>query len=320
MISVNLVIVALVIYGAYSGSKRGLLLMGLELASFIIATAVALLTYQPAGGLVKNLANVASSLADVAAFAVIWMITEVLCALLVRYQILPKLAGHLKLSSLTRVGGFLLGGLKYLVIVALALIMYAGLPLSSGTKTAVTTAAIPEVILQSSGQLQTWLAAGLGHDLDDSLNFFTITAEPESEETIELGFKTTGTADPTDEAAMVVWLNHERTSRGLKPLSLNTKARAVAEAHSQDMFAKGYFSHITPTGKNPFDRMSAAGIRFGAAGENLALAPTLVLAENGLMNSPPHRANILDPDYRTVGIGIMDGGPYGLMVTQDFTD
>jgi uncharacterized protein YkwD len=320
MIIVNLAIIALVIYGAYAGSKRGLILMALELGSFIVATAIALLAYQLVGGWIKNIGQVASPLADVAAFAIIWMVAEISCALLVRFKVLPKLTHHLDQSAPTRVGGSVLGGAKYLVIVALFLIIFAGLPLTAATKTAVTTAAIPRVILDSSGQLQTWLAAGLGHDLDDSLNFFTITTEPESEETIELGFKTSSTSDPSDEQAMVTWLNHERTSRGLKALSLNTKARAVAEAHSKDMFARGYFSHITPSGKNPFDRMSAAGIRFGAAGENLALAPTLVLAENGLMNSPPHRANILDPDYRTVGIGIMDGGPYGLMVTQDFTD
>jgi uncharacterized protein YkwD len=86
------------------------------------------------------------------------------------------------------------------------------------------------------------------------------------------------------------------------------------------MFARGYFSHISPEGKSPFDRMKAGGVSFGSAGENLALAPTLELAHQGLMNSPGHRANILSPKYKTVGIGIINGGPYGLMVTQDFSD
>jgi uncharacterized protein YkwD len=94
----------------------------------------------------------------------------------------------------------------------------------------------------------------------------------------------------------------------------------VARAYSADMFARGYFSHLDPDGKSPFDRMRAGDVEFGTAGENLALAPTLKLAHQGLMNSPGHRANILKPEYRTVGIGIVDGGAYGLMVTQDFTD
>jgi uncharacterized protein YkwD len=84
------------------------------------------------------------------------------------------------------------------------------------------------------------------------------------------------------------------------------------------MFARGYFAHETPEGRSPFDRMQADGVRFQAAGENLALAPSLQVAHNGLMNSPGHRANILGKDFGRVGIGILDGGMRGLMVTQNF--
>jgi uncharacterized protein YkwD len=84
------------------------------------------------------------------------------------------------------------------------------------------------------------------------------------------------------------------------------------------MFARGYFSHVTPEGRSPFDRMEAAGVSFRTAGENLALAPTLRIAHTGLMNSPGHRANILRPAFGRLGIGVMDGGPRGLMVTQNF--
>jgi uncharacterized protein YkwD len=74
------------------------------------------------------------------------------------------------------------------------------------------------------------------------------------------------------------------------------------------MFARGYFAHETPEGRSPFDRMSADGVKFMTAGENLALAPTLQVAHNGLMKSPGHRANILAKDFGRVGIGILDGG------------
>jgi uncharacterized protein YkwD len=55
-----------------------------------------------------------------------------------------------------------------------------------------------------------------------------------------------------------------------------------------------------------------------AAGENLALAQTLHIAHNGLMHSPGHRANILNPVYKRVGIGIVEGGMHGLMISQEF--
>ena len=84
------------------------------------------------------------------------------------------------------------------------------------------------------------------------------------------------------------------------------------------MFARGYFAHATPEGRDPFERMREAKVSFLTAGENIALAPTLEIAHTGLMNSPGHRANILRPQFGRVGIGIVDGGIHGLMVTQDF--
>ena len=319
-IIVNLVIIGLLVYAAYSGSKRGFVLLGLELASFTIATLVALVAYQSLGNQIKPLAGVSAPLANVVAFAVIWIIVEVLCAITARLTLERHLHRRVQLSHANQIGGAVLGLIKGSLMIALSLIVFIGLPLSNGTKKPVTDAFLPRVILSSTGQLQSWLATGLGHDLTDSLNFFTVAAEPESEQRIDLGYTATGTVDAADETKMLDLINHERTTRGLAALTMNDKARTVARAYSVDMFSRGYFSHLNPEGKNPFDRMRAAGVKFGAAGENLALAPTLQLAHQGLMNSPGHRANILSTKYRTVGIGIIDGGPYGLMVTQDFTD
>jgi uncharacterized protein YkwD len=104
----------------------------------------------------------------------------------------------------------------------------------------------------------------------------------------------------------------------LKPLKPDPEIQVVARKHSADMFARGYFSHINPNGEDPFDRMRKGGIRFLAAGENLALAQTLTIAHNGLMNSPGHRANILQPAFGRLGIGILNSGIHGLMITQNF--
>ena len=86
------------------------------------------------------------------------------------------------------------------------------------------------------------------------------------------------------------------------------------------MFQQGYFAHVDQNGGTPFDRMRAGGAAFRAAGENLALAPTVQIAHDGLMNSPGHRANILNPRYRRIGIGVADGGMHGKMFTQNFAD
>jgi uncharacterized protein YkwD/uncharacterized membrane protein required for colicin V production len=315
----DLFVLAILGFAAYAGFKRGAIYMGLELLSFLFATVVALFVYHPLGSQARELFNISSALANVAGFTVAWVISELAFAIAARFFITRHINRAAQLSRLNRIAGGVLGVMRTAVILALTTIVITGLPLGKSTRNAITGSISGNVFLSSTGSLN-WLASGLGRDLGESLNFFTVTADPESTERIDLGYKTTGPVDPKEEDALLALLNKERTSRGLQPLSMNEDARKVARDHSKDMFENGYFSHISLDGKSPFDRMRAGGVEFGTAGENLALAPTVPLAHQGLMNSPGHRANILNPKYRTVGIGIIDGGPYGLMSTQDFTD
>jgi len=146
-----------------------------------------------------------------------------------------------------------------------------------------------------------------------------IMVKPETEETVELHYTVNdATTRPDLEAQMLTLVNQERTKRGFAPLRLDPQLTQVARAHSADMFARGYFSHYTPERTDPFDRMKAAGVTFRTAGENLALGRTLKICHEGLMNSPGHKANILNPSFGRLGIGILDGGIYGLMISQEF--
>ncbi|HLO38628.1 MAG TPA: CvpA family protein [Lacibacter sp.] len=125
---------------------------------------------------------------------------------------------------------------------------------------------------------------------------------------------------PDLEQQMLQLVNEERKKKGLKPLVADEQLKNVARAHSSDMLKRGYFSHMTPEGKDPFYRMKKAGITYKKAGENLAYASTLPKAHRGLMNSPSHRAAILNKSFGRVGIGIVDGGRSGLMISQEFKD
>lgn len=122
------------------------------------------------------------------------------------------------------------------------------------------------------------------------------------------------------ESEMLELINIERSKYGLRMLTADTSLTFAARQHSADMFTRGYFSHDTPDGINPFQRLHKLNISYLYAGENLAMAPTVVKAHDGLMKSPGHRANILNPSYGRVGIGILDGGTHGLMITQEFKD
>ena len=153
--------------------------------------------------------------------------------------------------------------------------------------------------------------------ISQSMNKLTI--QPDSDKTVKLPYSVSSPQVRADlEAKMLQLVNDERRKQNLSTLKPDPELTIVARAHSKDMFARGYFAHLTPDGKTPFDRMRTAGVRFMAAGENLALGQTLTICHNGLMNSPGHRANILDKSYGRLGIGILDGGMHGLMVTQNF--
>jgi uncharacterized protein YkwD len=166
-----------------------------------------------------------------------------------------------------------------------------------------------------------WLEAKLEPVFDPAVQrtLQALTVQPETRTSVKLPFRVADATVRADlEARMLEMVNAERAKKRLKPLAADPQLAEVARAHSRDMFARGYFSHVTPEGKDPFDRMRADDVRFLAAGENLALAPTLPGAYQLLMNSPGHRANMLRPQFGRLGIGVLDGGARGLMITQDF--
>ena len=120
---------------------------------------------------------------------------------------------------------------------------------------------------------------------------------------------------------MVNLVNQEKGKYGLKELVSHEKLREVARIYAKEMFKNGFFSHISLIdGSTPADRALRAGVTFMIIGENLAYAPDVYIAHQGLMNSQGHRENILSENYRRVGIGVVDGGIYGKMFVQEFAD
>jgi len=121
-----------------------------------------------------------------------------------------------------------------------------------------------------------------------------------------------------EEQEMLNLVNQERTKAGLKPLTVDMRLVKLARMKSQDMIAKKYFGHQSPTYGSPFDMMKREGITYKTAGENLAGASAVKRAHDLLMQSEGHRRNILNPSFTHIGIGIVKGGPYGMMFTQMF--
>jgi len=98
--------------------------------------------------------------------------------------------------------------------------------------------------------------------------------------------------------------NAERAGSGLSSLTLNSKLNSSAQAKANDMVSKDYWAHNTPSGQEPWVFFDSAGYNYQKAGENLAYGfSTSNSTVVGWMNSPSHRANILDSAYTEVGFG-----------------
>ncbi len=118
------------------------------------------------------------------------------------------------------------------------------------------------------------------------------------------------------EQEVVKLTNAERTKAGLAPFKTDDKLMAAAREKSQDMQSKNYFSHTSPTFGSPFDRMKALGITYKSAGENIAQGQrTPQEVVKAWMDSPGHRANILNEKFTHIGVGYVKSGNYW---TQQF--
>ncbi len=116
----------------------------------------------------------------------------------------------------------------------------------------------------------------------------------------------------TVESEIHTLINAERAAEGLSALTRNTSLDSVARAHSQDMLDNDFFSHTNLDGEDPAARATAAGISYSVFAENLAwtygLSASTLASETveGWMDSPDHRANILEEDgysFTQTGIG-----------------
>ncbi|MGW3205536.1 CAP domain-containing protein [Streptomyces sp. NPDC001135] len=119
------------------------------------------------------------------------------------------------------------------------------------------------------------------------------------------------------EAEVLALVNQERAKVGCSPLAANSSLTSLAEAFSDDMAARDFFDHTDPNGRTPWDRAAAAGVT-DLGGENIARGQADAAAVmKAWMNSPGHRANILNCDFKTLGVGV-HFGPGGPWWTQDF--
>ena len=320
---IDVAIVIIIFIYAVEGYAIGFVRGMLDFISFVFSFLFALSFYGIFASFLTNYLHIPIGFSNAIGFFLAAFISEVLLAILLRYSILPLINEHKKNNKypdeIGKFAGIVPGVLSAVVLLAFVLTMIVALPISPYLKDSVTKSKLGSPLVLGIQGFDEQINNVFGGAVNDALTF--ITVEPKSNESIVLNFSTNKyVLDRPSELKMIELVNRERENVGVGSLTEDEVLREVARNHCKDMFERGYFSHYTPDGLSPFDRMDNANISFIFAGENLALAPDVTLAMKGLMNSPGHKANILSEDFNKVGVGVIDGGVYGEMYCQEFSD
>lgn len=320
---VDFVALGVLLFYAVEGYAVGGLNAFFDFLKFVAAFFLALKMYGVVGSLLFHYLSLPQGIANAVGFFVVAFAAEIILQLALS-GVLAKILTHsiLRKPEWRRwdsLVGIVPGVFSGMVLLMFLLTVIISLPVAPYLKNSISEGKVSGLLVERSQSLEKQFSAIFGGAANETINFLTV--EPESNSSVRLNFTfKNGSVDTSAEEQMLTMVNTERTNRGLSPVTMDKKLQEVARLHAQDMLERGYFSHYTPEGLSPFDRMDQAKISYTAAGENLAFSPNVTLAMQGLMQSPGHKANILSKEFGKVGIGVISAGIYGEMFVQEFTD
>ncbi len=313
---IDVLLILIFFVGIWSGWRKGFIVGSLGLISWIGSLVIGFFLYPSAAILLSKIFPSPGVWLLPLTFIGIVIISGILLRVLAK-QILhttPATAHH---NGANKFLGIIPGAVNGMIWGTIISALLLSLPITNG----ISAKSRESRIAGSLANEATWLEAKMAPVFDKAVNqtISKLIIRPDPDKIYDLNFTVSDAKVREDlEIRMLEMVNEERAKEGLRPVEADPEMEQVARKHSHDMFSRGYFAHHTPEGISPFDRMTRDKVQFLTAGENLALAQTLHQAHNGLMNSPGHRANILHPSYGRLGIGILDGGFRGLMITQNF--
>jgi uncharacterized protein YkwD len=315
----DIIFILILIYYLYKGYKLGFLMLIARLISFAGGLFIGLLLYQSVGRYLSGkIATIPSPVIYIVSFICLFIIAEIIIGIFLR-KVFTFVPESWRVSKINNVFGLIPAIVDGFLFIGLLVLLTTILPVQASIKQDVSRSQIGSYVLNTIPKLDDYAQRLFGNRIEESLTHFSVRPNPD--ESVSIPFKPkTLSIDAEAELKMFALLNEERKKVGAQPLVIDPTITEVARKHSRDMWQRGYFAHENPDGADPFDRMKAGNVQFITAGENLAFAQTVGIAHTGLMNSPGHKRNILDPNFGRVGIGVISGGIYGKMFTQNFAN
>jgi uncharacterized protein YkwD/uncharacterized membrane protein required for colicin V production len=319
MSAVDVGILAIIGLFAVGGMRRGFLLGIIDLVTFGLSLIVA----ARLGGSVANLLidrGLPAELAAGAGFVIAAVVSLAVIGLAARVLLAPlgALGANTPLGWVNGVLGLLPGAVRGLAIAALVVLVALVLPPELGLRERLAESRLARPIAETGRKA---LDAGLVWAGVDTRSLGILSQPPAAGSAdlpisgmtaLDLG------NDPVAEQTLLGLLNQERADAGLSPLQPDSALAEVGHAHGREMFALGYFGHVSPKTGSAANRLASAGLIYPLSGENIALATGPEVAHEWLMNYPAYRANILNPGFTRVGITVLRSGDHELMVTQEF--
>ncbi len=318
---IDLVIVLIILVEVLLGLRVGFLRGVLDLAMVVAGILGGAVGYRMVADPLGRLLDIEGNAVNVLAFVLVVFVVQGILSLLIGMPLHAVLAAIRTLPParwLDALLGILPGAGKGVLLASLLVVTAAVLPVGSRVNSAFEKSTLGQALLSRATTLTYRVQDLIGLDIAD----FTTGAEPDTEATRDLPFTVASglTVSHEDEHEMLQLVNQERERHGLASLTLDPLLQTAARDHCQEMFELGYFGHDSPVTGSPSDRLDSLGAEYIVTGENLAYAPDVDVAHQGLMDSTGHRANILSSQYRRIGIGVIESPSRGKMFTQEFAN
>ncbi len=305
----------------FAATNSGVVTSILDIIGLFFAFLLSYVLYKPIGEFLVSHSAIQKGLGNVLGLLISWIIAEIIFYIIVRL-IVKKIPRHIFEHRWNYLLGLIPGALYGLLFFTFLVSLLIALPVKGNLKQTILSSKTGPHFVRYSTIFEGTYKSIFNDAIAESLNFLTV--KENSDSVVDLGFtvsKENLSVDKQSEEQMLRLVNEERTKRGLNALEIDDDLREAARTYGEHMFVNGFFAHESPIDNTtPAERLDNKGIEYLIMGENLAFAPSVDIAHTGLMNSPGHKANILSPEYNKIGLGVIDGGIYGKMFVQEFSN
>jgi len=315
---VDLIIILIIFHFLLDSFRHNFFIILIEFISFLSSLLLGFLYYQIVAGLLMDNFSLPNSISNSIGFFVIVALSEAILVSIMLF-IFKKIPDHIKNFRPLAYLRFIIGIFDGLLLVAFLIPLALSFPIPARFKDSITSSRIGGLIYEKTPIFEKRYNDIFGGIINEGVELLTV--DPGTKNSISLNISRLDlSVDAEAEKNMLELINIERKKVGVETVSIREELLDVARDYAKDMWERNYFSHYSPEGEDVAIRLDNAGIDFNTVGENLALAPTVIIAHTGLMNSEGHRKNILDSTYKQVAIGVVDNGAYGKIFVQIFTD